>query len=59
MNSYIDLLTFLLLMYVHFREHEHEVDNQRRRSKWSKAKNHHQNFSQWFETRVMKEDVPE
>ena len=41
------------------REHEQEVNNQSRRSKWSKAKNHCQNFSQWFETRPLKEDVPD
>ncbi|KAK6803203.1 hypothetical protein RDI58_000987 [Solanum bulbocastanum] len=40
------------------REHEQEVNNQSRRSKWSKAKNHCQNFSQWFETRALEEDVP-
>ncbi|KAG5600550.1 hypothetical protein H5410_031920 [Solanum commersonii] len=40
------------------REHEQEVNNQPRRSKWRKAKNHCQNFSQWFETRALQEDVP-
>ena len=40
------------------REHEQEVNNQSRRSKWRKAKNHCQNFSQWFETRALQEDVP-
>ena len=39
------------------REHEQEVNNQSRRSKWRKAKNHCQNFSQWFETRALQEDV--
>jgi len=41
------------------REHEQEVNNQPRRSKWNKAKNHCQNFSQWFETRALQEDVPD
>ncbi|KAG5588093.1 hypothetical protein H5410_048527 [Solanum commersonii] len=41
------------------REHEQEVNNQPRRSKWSKAKNHCQNFSQWFKTRALQEDVPD
>ena len=41
------------------REHMQEVNNHPRRSKWSKAKNHRQNFSQWFETRALQEDVPE
>ncbi|XP_019255451.1 PREDICTED: uncharacterized protein LOC109234065 [Nicotiana attenuata] len=41
----------------YIREHEVEVNNQRRGSRWSKAKNHSQNFSQWFETRVLHEDV--
>nr|XP_016479468.1 PREDICTED: uncharacterized protein LOC107800756 isoform X1 [Nicotiana tabacum] len=41
------------------REYEVEVSNQRRGSKWSKAKNHSQNFSQWFEIRSLKEDVPD
>ncbi|KAK6782369.1 hypothetical protein RDI58_020165 [Solanum bulbocastanum] len=40
------------------REHEQEVNNQPQRSKWSKVKNHCQNFSQWFETRALQEDVP-
>ena len=40
-------------------EHEQEVNNQSRRSKWRKAKNHCQNFSQWFETRALQEDVPD
>ena len=39
------------------REHEQEVNNQSRRSKWRKAKNHCQNFYQWFETRAPQEDV--
>jgi len=39
------------------REHELEVSNQGKGSKWSKAKNHSQSFSQWFEARVMHEDV--
>ncbi|KAH0729675.1 hypothetical protein KY290_003787 [Solanum tuberosum] len=43
----------------YIREHEQEVNNQPRRSKWSKAKNHFQNFSQWFETRALQEDVPD
>ncbi|KAH0632935.1 hypothetical protein KY284_035721 [Solanum tuberosum] len=42
----------------YIREHEQEVNNQPRRSKWRKAKNHCQNFSQWFETRALQEDVP-
>ena len=41
------------------REHEQEVNNQSRRSKWSNTKNHRQNFSQWFETRALQEDVPD
>ncbi|XP_016452815.2 uncharacterized protein LOC107777332 [Nicotiana tabacum] len=41
----------------YIREHEVEVNNHRRGSRWSKAKNHSQNFSQWFETRVLHEDV--
>ncbi|KAH0682716.1 hypothetical protein KY285_020235 [Solanum tuberosum] len=41
------------------REHEHEVNNHPRRSKWSKAKDHCQNFSQWFKTRALQEDVPD
>lgn len=41
------------------REHEQEVNNQPQRSKWNKAKNHCQNFSQWFETRALQEDVPD
>ncbi|KAH0733048.1 hypothetical protein KY289_004236 [Solanum tuberosum] len=40
----------------YIREHEQEVNNQPRRSKWNKAKNHCQNFSQWFETRALQED---
>ncbi|XP_049371954.1 uncharacterized protein LOC125836844 [Solanum verrucosum] len=44
--------------YMLCKEHEKEVNNQSRRSKWSKAKNHCQNFSQWFETRSLQEDVP-
>nr|XP_009763828.1 PREDICTED: uncharacterized protein LOC104215671 isoform X2 [Nicotiana sylvestris] len=43
----------------YIREYEVEVSNQRRGSKWSKAKNHSQNFSQWFEIRSLKEDVPD
>ncbi|KAH0725289.1 hypothetical protein KY284_001154 [Solanum tuberosum] len=43
----------------HFIEHEQEVNNHPRRSKWSKAKDHCQNFSQWFETRALQEDVPD
>ncbi|XP_069145619.1 uncharacterized protein [Solanum lycopersicum] len=43
----------------YIREHEQEVNNQSRRSKWSKAKNHCQNFSQWFETRALQEVVPD
>nr|XP_018625296.1 uncharacterized protein LOC108944606 [Nicotiana tomentosiformis] len=42
----------------YIREYEVEFSNQRRGSKWSKAKKHSQNFSQWFETRSIKEDVP-
>ncbi|KAH0707728.1 hypothetical protein KY285_010850 [Solanum tuberosum] len=45
--------------YMLCREHEQEVNNQPRRSKWSKAKNHCQNFSQWFETHALQEDVPD
>nr|XP_009784483.1 PREDICTED: uncharacterized protein LOC104232894 isoform X2 [Nicotiana sylvestris] len=41
------------------REYEVEVSNQRRGSKWSKAKKYSQNFSQWFETRSLKEDLPD
>ena len=40
------------------KENEQEVNNQSRRSKWSKAKIQCQNFSQWFETRALQEDVP-
>ena len=40
------------------RNHEQEINNQSRRSKWSKAKIQCQNFSQWFETRALQEDVP-
>ncbi|WMV13399.1 hypothetical protein MTR67_006784 [Solanum verrucosum] len=43
----------------YIREHEQEVNNQPQRSKWSKAKSHCQNFSQWFETRALQEDVPD
>ncbi|WMV46923.1 hypothetical protein MTR67_040308 [Solanum verrucosum] len=43
----------------YIREHEQKVNNQPRRSKWSKAKSHCQNFSQWFETRALQEDVPD
>ncbi|KAH0709469.1 hypothetical protein KY284_010896 [Solanum tuberosum] len=43
----------------YIREHEKEVNNQPQRSKWNKAKNHCQNFSQWFETRALQEDVPD
>ncbi|WMV37538.1 hypothetical protein MTR67_030923 [Solanum verrucosum] len=43
----------------YIREHEQEVNNQPRRSKWSKSKNHCQNFSQWFETRALQKDVPD
>ncbi|KAH0756369.1 hypothetical protein KY290_026639 [Solanum tuberosum] len=43
----------------YIREHEQEVNNQSQRSKWSKAKSHYQNFSQWFETRALQEDVPD
>ncbi|KAG5567910.1 hypothetical protein H5410_065075 [Solanum commersonii] len=40
------------------REHEQEVNiHPYLKSKWSKAKNHCQNFSQWFETRALQEDV--
>ena len=41
------------------REHEQEVNNQSQKSKWRKSKNHCQNFSQWFETRALQEDVPD
>ncbi|TMW81463.1 hypothetical protein EJD97_009454 [Solanum chilense] len=41
------------------RLHEKEVNNQPQKSKWSKTKSHCQNFSQWFETRSMQEDVPD
>ncbi|XP_049362547.1 uncharacterized protein LOC125827267 [Solanum verrucosum] len=43
----------------YIREHEQEVNNHPRRSKWSKAKDHCQNFSQWFEIRALQEDVPD
>ncbi|XP_069151787.1 uncharacterized protein [Solanum lycopersicum] len=43
----------------YIREHEQEVNKQSRRSKWRKAKNHCQNFSQWFETCALQEDVPD
>ncbi|KAK6791504.1 hypothetical protein RDI58_010585 [Solanum bulbocastanum] len=42
----------------YIREHEQEVNNHPRRSKWSKAKDHCQNFCQWFETRALQENVP-
>ncbi|WMV18692.1 hypothetical protein MTR67_012077 [Solanum verrucosum] len=41
----------------YIRKHELEVSNQGKGSKWSKDKNHSQRFSQWFEARVMHEDV--
>ncbi|XP_047267683.1 uncharacterized protein LOC124898104 [Capsicum annuum] len=41
------------------KEHELEVNGQPRRLKWSKAKNHSQNFSKWFETRALQDDVPD
>ncbi|KAH0668380.1 hypothetical protein KY285_029586 [Solanum tuberosum] len=43
----------------YIRVHEQEVNNQPRRSKWRKAKSHCQNFSQWFETLALQEDVPD
>ncbi|KAH0729589.1 hypothetical protein KY290_000721 [Solanum tuberosum] len=43
----------------YIREHEQEVNNHPQRSKWSKAKDHCQNFSQWFEIRALQEDVPD
>ncbi|KAH0639224.1 hypothetical protein KY290_038314 [Solanum tuberosum] len=43
--------------YILCKEHEQEVNNHPRRSKWSKAKDHCQNFSQWFEIRDLQEDV--
>ena len=39
-------------------DNEQEVNNQPQRYKWSKAKNHCQNFSQWFETSALQDDVP-
>ena len=39
------------------KEHEQEVNNQARRSKWSKPKSYCENFSQLFETRALQEDV--
>ena len=41
------------------REHMQEVNNHPRRSKWSKDKDHCQNYSQWFGTRALQEDVPD
>ncbi|KAH0773686.1 hypothetical protein KY290_010823 [Solanum tuberosum] len=41
------------------REHEQEVNNHPQRSKWSKAKGHCENFSQWFEACALQEDVPD
>ncbi|XP_060183378.1 uncharacterized protein LOC132613386 [Lycium barbarum] len=41
------------------REHELEVNSHERRSKWRKAKTHSQNFAQWFESRVLHDDVPD
>ncbi|XP_075095301.1 uncharacterized protein LOC142173579 [Nicotiana tabacum] len=41
------------------REHELEVNSHERRSKWSMAKSHSQNFFQWFESRIMHTDVPD
>ncbi|KAH0769857.1 hypothetical protein KY290_013838 [Solanum tuberosum] len=41
------------------REHEQEVNNQPRRSKWSEDQSYCQNFSQWFATRALQEDVPD
>ncbi|XP_060202723.1 uncharacterized protein LOC132631141 [Lycium barbarum] len=41
------------------REHKLEVNSHERRSKWSKAKTHSQNFAQWFESRVLHDDVPD
>ncbi|KAH0655532.1 hypothetical protein KY285_030414 [Solanum tuberosum] len=43
----------------YIREHEQEVNNHPRRSKWSKAKDHCQNFSQWLEIHALQEDVPD
>lgn len=39
------------------REHEVDVHNHRKRKKWSKAKNQREDFIQWFETRVMNEEI--
>ena len=36
-----------------------EVNNNPQWSKWSKARDHCQNHFQWFETRSLKEDVPD
>ncbi|XP_057756143.1 uncharacterized protein LOC130975353 [Arachis stenosperma] len=41
------------------REHEEAVnDNNPRRTKWEKAKDRSQQFSEWFKIRAMKKDVP-
>ena len=37
----------------------HKINNHPRRSKWRKAKDHCQNFSQWFKTHALQEDVPD
>ncbi|XP_052107465.1 uncharacterized protein LOC127740505 [Arachis duranensis] len=43
---------------VYMREHEEAVnDNNPRRTKWEKAKDHSQQFAEWFKTRAMKKDV--
>ncbi|XP_016206569.1 uncharacterized protein LOC107646941 [Arachis ipaensis] len=54
-----------LFDYAHFsagyvrREHESQVnDNNPCRTKWEKAKDHSQQFSEWFKVRAMKKDVP-
>ncbi|XP_070010337.1 uncharacterized protein [Nicotiana sylvestris] len=58
-QAHIYLLNNCDKVQEYIREYEVEVSNQRRVSKWSKAKNHSQNFSQWFETPSLKEDVPD
>ncbi|XP_072066865.1 uncharacterized protein [Arachis hypogaea] len=44
---------------VYMREHESQVnDNNPCKMKWEKAKDHSQQFSEWFKVRAMKKDVP-
>ncbi|KAL4373515.1 hypothetical protein AHAS_Ahas05G0089500 [Arachis hypogaea] len=44
---------------VYMREYESQVNNNNpRRTKWEKTKDHSQQFSEWFKVRAMKKDVP-